>query len=379
MIDLGPARSRAEQFDLLRAELHKRHLFEFWDETYSKDEHIATKRITVEQQAVAKVWNYADDIHPLLLRSAELIDIHESERRSILMVNPGYSGTIATLATILAAYRINLPDEIAPAHRHTANAIRFGLTGHTNFTAVDGEHIVFGPGDLVLTPSNTWHNHGNGGDAGAVNFSLLDWPLVNLLALTKVDYDYAEEQGGKKVRRETQTDRFGPDYSRRVYGRGGLTPRFAEKRVRSNHSPMFVYRYDQMRSLIEDIRDLDGTPHDGIFIEYTDPVTGGNVYPTLSFGMQLLRPGERLLPQRQTANRVYLVYEGRGHSIVSGERHDWKRFDTLCVPSGAWCEHVNESNEDVLLFTTSDEPAIRSLGFLQKLGRTSTGEIVELA
>jgi gentisate 1,2-dioxygenase len=64
---------------------------------------------------------------------------------------------------------------------------------------------------------------------------------------------------------------------------------------------------------------------------------------------------------------------------VSGERHDWKCFDTLCVPSGAWCEHRNDSAEDVLLFVTSDEPAIRSLGFLQKLGRTSAGDIVELA
>jgi gentisate 1,2-dioxygenase len=379
MIEVAPSLSRAEEFDCLRAELHKRHLFEFWDESYSKDEHIATKRITVEQNTVAHVWSYKDDIEPLLLRSAELIDIHESERRSILMVNPGYDGTIATLATILAAYRINLPNEIAPAHRHTPNAIRFGLTGTTNFTAVEGEHIVFGPGDLVLTPRNTWHNHGNGGDAGAVNFSLLDWPLTNLLALTNVDYDYAEAQGVEKVRRETQTDRFGADYSRRVYGQGGLTPRFANKRVRKDHSPMYVYRYDAVRSMIEEIRDMDGTPHDGIFIEYTDPISGGAIYPTLSFGMQLIRPGERLLAQRQTANRIFLVYEGNGHSIVRGERHDWKCFDTLCVPSGAWCEHRNDSAEDVLLFVTSDEPAIRSLGFLQKLGRTSAGDIVELA
>ena len=51
------------------------------------------------------------------------------------------------------AYRLNDPREIMPPHRHSPNAIRFGLTGQQNFTGVEGENIVFGPGDLVLTPA----------------------------------------------------------------------------------------------------------------------------------------------------------------------------------------------------------------------------------
>jgi gentisate 1,2-dioxygenase len=37
---------------------------------------------------------------------------------------------------------------------------------------------VFGPGDLVLTPHDTWHNHGNEGDEPAINLSVLDLPLA---------------------------------------------------------------------------------------------------------------------------------------------------------------------------------------------------------
>ncbi len=68
---------------------------------------------------------------------------------------------------------MNDPREIMPPHRHSPNAIRLGLTGVMNFTGVEGENIVFGPGDLVLTPHDTWHNHGNQGDDPAVNLSVL--------------------------------------------------------------------------------------------------------------------------------------------------------------------------------------------------------------
>src|SRR3546814_4654073 len=75
------------------------------------------------------------------------------------------------------AYRLNDPREIMPPHRHSPNAIRFGLTGTENFTGVEGENITFGPGDMVLTPHDTWHNHGNQGGEPAINLSVLDLPL----------------------------------------------------------------------------------------------------------------------------------------------------------------------------------------------------------
>ena len=62
------------------------------------------------------------------------------------------------------AYRLNDPNEVMPPHKHSPSAIRFGLTGKGNFTGVDGENITFGPGDMVLTPHDTWHNHGNIGE-----------------------------------------------------------------------------------------------------------------------------------------------------------------------------------------------------------------------
>ena len=46
-----------------------------------------------------------------------------------------------------------------------------------------------------------------------------------------------------------------PDYSQRVYGSGGLMPRFlSHRRGTGAASPMYVYRYEMMRGLLEKFR-----------------------------------------------------------------------------------------------------------------------------
>jgi gentisate 1,2-dioxygenase len=370
---------RREDLEDLSRRSREANLFEFWSQD-SETEHDATNRLQLYSKAQPYIWKYRE-IWPLLKRSGELIDMYQSERRSLIMVNPALRPNVATLSTMFAAYRLNLPNEKAPAHRHSPNAIRFGLTGNTNFTGVEGEDITFGPGDLVLTPHDTWHNHANGGDRDAVNLSVLDMPLVNTLNATYFDYDYTEEQAGEVQRREFQTARYPTDYSKRIYGRGGLMPRnVSHVRGTGNSSPMFVYRWEATKELLEDLHDHEGSPYDGITIEYVDPLTGGPVYRTMAFFVQMLRTGEALLPQRQNANRIFTVLEGRGHSIIGEQRFDWEPFDTFCVPGGEWCRHVNETpSGDAILFLSSDEPALKSLGFMMKHGKTADGNTIHLS
>src|SRR5262249_27525512 len=118
---------------------------------------------------VRDVWSYKRDIEPILFRAAELVTMDDSERRSLILVNPGLSPRRATVSTMYTAYRLNDANEVMPPHRHSPNAIRFGLTGKGNFTGVGGEDITFGPGDMVLTPVDTWHNHGNVGNGAGNN------------------------------------------------------------------------------------------------------------------------------------------------------------------------------------------------------------------
>jgi gentisate 1,2-dioxygenase len=278
------------------------------------------------------------------------------------------------------AYRLNDPNEIMPPHRHSPSAIRFGLTGSGNFTGVDGEDIVFGPGDMVLTPNDTWHNHGTVGDEPAVNLSVLDLPLVETLNAIHFEHDYAEMEGGKLVKKKEQSARYPSDYSQRIYGQGGLLPRFVKHdRGSALSSPMYVYRWEMMRELLEKHRDWEGDPYEALMVEYVDPTTGAPVFKTITFFVQMLRPGERTRPLKQTSSLLVAPFEGSGYSIVDGKRHDWKQFDTLAVPGGAWCEHVNGSDKDpVFLFVASDEPALKAFALHKKWGREESGEVLRL-
>jgi gentisate 1,2-dioxygenase len=369
------ASNRDAALKALYDDVFTKNMFPFWASSTEID-HDEIKQLMGTQKALPFLWSYKDDIAPILQRSAELIHMDDSERRSLILVNPGLSPRRATVSTMYTAYRLNDPNEVMPPHRHSPSAIRFGLTGRSNFTGVEGEDITFGPGDMVLTPIDAWHNHGNMGDEPAVNLSVLDLPLVETLNAVYFEHDYAESGVAKKV----QSARFPSDYSARVYGAGGLRPRFIDHHRGSGlSSPMYVYRWDAMREQLERFKDWDGDPYEALMIEYVDPLTGGPVFKTITFFAQMLRPGERTRPLRQTASLLVAPFQGSGHSIVDGKRFDWTEFDTLAVPGGSWCEHVNGSEtEPAILFVASDEPAQKAFGLFRRWGRDASGDVVRM-
>jgi gentisate 1,2-dioxygenase len=332
-------------------------------------------------RAVPFLWSYAETIEPLLVKAAKLVTTVESERRSLILVNPGLAPRRATVTTMYTAYRLNDPNEVMPPHRHSPSAIRFGLTGEQNFTGVEGEDMTFGPGDLVLTPHDTWHNHGNTGDEPAVNLSVLDLPLVETLNAVYFEHDYQELENGKAMAKNKQSARVPSDYSERIYGQGGYLPRFvSHHRGTGAASPMYCYRWEPLRELLEHHKDWDGDPYEALSVEYVDPVNGGPLFKTMTFFAQMLRPGERTRPLKQTASLLVTPFEGGGlgHTLVGGQRFAWKNFDTLAVPGGEWCEHVNESQSPIVLFVASDEPALRAFGLHKKWGRTPESDVVRL-
>ncbi|MEQ9813800.1 MAG: cupin domain-containing protein [Azospirillaceae bacterium] len=371
--------NKEAQLSALYDDVFSKNMFPFWATT-TDVAHDEIKQLMKGRAALPFLWSYKDDIEPLLYRSADLVSMDDSERRSLILVNPGLSPTKATVTTMYTAYRLNDPNEVMPPHRHSPNAIRFGLTGQQNFTGVEGEDITFGPGDLVLTPHDTWHNHGNVGDEPAVNLSVLDLPLVEVLNAIYFEHDYKEEKAGRLVAAKKQSARFPTDYSQRIYGTGGYMPRFvAHDRGTGEASPMYVYRWEPMREMLEKHRDWDGNPYEALMVEYVDPTNGLPVYKTITFFAQMLRPGEKTQPMKQTASLLVAPFEGRGYSIIDDQRFDWAPFDTLAVPGGQWCQHVNASeSEPAVLFVASDEPALRALGFHKKWGRRQDGEVERL-
>ena len=233
----------------LYSEISEKNMFPFWAQS-ADNTNDEIKQLMATARAVPFHWSCAKDIEPILEQAVQLITMDDSERRSLILINPGLAPKRATVSTMYTAYRLNDANEIMPPHRHSPSAIRFGLKGKGNFTGVDGEDIVFGPGDMVLTPNDTWHNHGTVGNEQALNLSVLDLPLVETLNAVHFEHDYKEMVDGQLVRKQYQTARFTSDYSQKTYGYGGLLPRFASKdRGAGYSSPMFVYRWDMMREI----------------------------------------------------------------------------------------------------------------------------------
>src|SRR5690349_1493966 len=142
------------------------------------------------------LWKYAD-IRPFLMKSGELISAEEAVRRVLILENPGLRGQSCITQSLYAGLQVILPGEIAPSHRHTQSALRFVVEGHGAFTAVDGERTLMKPGDFIITPSWTWHDHGHEGrvesDVPVVWLDGLDIPMLRFF-----DAGFAENGGAKQ-------------------------------------------------------------------------------------------------------------------------------------------------------------------------------------
>jgi len=55
-------------------------------------------------------------------------------------------------------------------------------------------------------------------------------------------------------------------------------------------NPLICYPYDMVRqSLTRLAEKTDGDPHEGIVLEYSNPVTGGPTFPTMSLKIRLIK------------------------------------------------------------------------------------------
>lgn len=305
--------------------------------------------------AVPHLWRY-DELRELAMHFAERLSIEEATRRVIMLVNPGLQDPPATVNTMFAGLQVLMPGEQAPAHRHTANAFRFIIEGTGAFTTVDGERVHMNPGDLLLTAGWEWHDHYHEGDAPMIWLDGLDYPLVNLL-----------ECGFFELFPEGVQPATGPDdLSSRQLIHGRLNPMWVPGNTVA--SPIGSYPWRETEKALSSIGDAtQGSPHDGVILEYTNPWTGGPVLPTMSCRVQRLPPGFVGARRRQTSSVVYHVVRGSGVATVDGRAYEWGERDLFAVPG--WHEYslVNDSaSEDAVLFSYSNEPALRALNLYRE-------------
>jgi gentisate 1,2-dioxygenase len=318
------------------------------------------------------IW-YWKDLHPLMLDAGRSIPLSEADRRVMILSNPAVFPKHYSTNTLYVSCSIYNPGETASVHRHTPSASRFVLEGNGGYTTIEGEKCTMSRGDLIITPNGTWHDHGNEGNEPVLWVDVLDLPLVEMLGATQFEFAYEEPAGDLSnsqamIRRDTQTIRLAPDHSTKVYAGGGLLPTFINhQRGRSRSTPMFVYRWEDTERALNRLRDYEGSPFDGIMLEYTNPTNGEAVTTTMAFGVQMLRPGDHTKRHRHTSSTAYCCLSGRGRTIVGDHVLEWGRNDMFVVPSWAWHEHINANpKDDAVLYSVSDSPTLHRLGLYRE-------------
>ncbi len=135
--------------------------------------------ITPEPRSACRphLWKF-DAIRDYMTEAGKLITAKEAERRVLVLENPGLRGQSKITTSLFAGVQMVIPGDVAPAHRHSQSALRFVLEGKGAFTAVDGERTAMAPGDFVITPSMTWHDHSNQTSEPMFWLDGLDIPMV---------------------------------------------------------------------------------------------------------------------------------------------------------------------------------------------------------
>jgi gentisate 1,2-dioxygenase len=343
-----PSKSESNAMNQFIESLAPLHLYPLW-----RQQGLLMRK--PETRAVPFVWPYAP-IRERLMEAGRLISADEAQRRVLILRNPGLGGQPAATSRLYAGMQLVLPHEIAPAHYHAACAIRFVVEGHGAHTAVDGEKILMEPGDLVLTPAWTVHDHGNDTDVPMIWLDGLDLPLVNGLECSF--FSEIETKSQKLTRPDNESER--------LYATGQMRPSWIQ--WTKNYSPLAKFPWRQTERALFDAFEskAEGSPTDGILFEYTNPMTGGAVLPTMGCYVQLLAPGMHTEAHRHTTSAVYHVVRGSGTTIVDGKPVAWQERDTFALPGWAVHEHINSGSRPALLFSFTDDPTLRSLGFYQE-------------
>ena len=232
--------------------------------------------------ALPAQWDYDNVVRPFLMQAGGLITAKEAERRVLILENPGLRGQTSITHSLFAGLQLIMPGEVAPAHRHSQSALRFIIEGHGAYTAVEGERTMMEPGDFVITPSWTWHDHGNDTDQPMVWLDGLDIPIVRLF-----DASFAEPANA-----DSQTEARPPGDSLARFG-ANMLPVDWKPTVKS--SPVFNYPYSRSREALATLA-RNGEPDacHGHKLRYVNPASGESAMPTIGAFMQLLPAGFRL-------------------------------------------------------------------------------------
>ncbi len=298
-------------------------------------------------------WAYKT-LKPMLLKAGELTPIEKAERRVLVLANPGHGlEKMQASAAIYLGMQLLMPGEWAPSHRHTPNAVRMIVEGEGAYTTVDGEKCPMSRGDLILTPTGLWHEHGHDGKDPVIWLDVLDLPLVYYM------------EASYHINGERQAVVLGQ--GDKQYARGGVVPSHVFERSKKAY-PMLRYAWTDARAALEAMAE-DDAALEAVQVTYVNPETGGDAENILGFYAMMLRPNQTLrLPARSPA-QVFHVIEGSVEAQIVDSTFKLLEADTCCAPGYEAVTLKNlQADKPSFLFIADESPLHRKLGVYENRG-----------
>ena len=305
------------------------------------------------RQTQATHWPYST-LKPLLLKAGELTPIEKAERRVLVLANPGHGlEKMQASAAMYLGMQLLMPGEWAPSHRHTPNAVRMIVEGEGAYTTVDGEKCPMSRGDLILTPTGLWHEHGHDGTEPVIWLDVLDLPLVYYM------------EASYHVNGERQT--IHPGQSPKQYAHGGVAPTKVFERSKKAY-PMLRYAWADAKAALQSLA-VDDPDLETVQITYINPETGADAENILGFYALMLRPGQSLrLPARSPA-QVFHVIEGTVQAHIVDQTFKLVEADTCCAPGYEAVTLKNvHTDKASFVFIADESPLHRKLGVYENRG-----------
>jgi len=306
--------------------------------------------MTPKPRTVPWLWRW-HDVYAIAERAGALVPVERGgDRRALALANPGQGGLPYATSTLWAAIQWLNGHEVAPAHRHTSQAIRFIIDGAGSYSTVEGDRVTLERGDLVLTPPWMWHDHGSDSEKRAVWMDALDIPFNNYLDAAFFENYPHDRQPVDQVLNGSVLK----------YGVGHLRP--AWEPPAADYPSLKTYKWADTQRALGNLAQVEADPYDDVALEFANPHTGGPVMKSFSCSIQMLRPKIHTHAHRHTGSWVYLAFEGHGDTVIEGTRFRWGPGDMFVIPSWATHEHVNRDDvEPAILFSVHDTPLLRAV------------------
>lgn len=286
---------------------------------------------TPQPRALPNLWKYKE-IRPLLIKAGEYVTAEQAERRVLMLINPALreAPMCKTTDTLYAGLQHINTGEVAPAHRHTAFALRFIVEGNGGWTGVQGSRLTMERGDVLLTPRLDWHDHGKQGSGPMIWLDGLDLPVFQAFPVNFTD-DYEEA-------------------------------RYPSEPVGLN-TPL-KYPWAEVKAVLDA---ADGTH---AIYDYKSKQDGVSPVSTV-IGAQAERidAGSKSPKRHETTSYVFHIVTGTGYTLIKqGEKETiirWEDKDTFCVPLWSEIVHHNEALAPAYLYNFNDAPLLKNLNIFR--------------